>query len=92
MLSSTCDIAICCLAATGEDTDLAVHEVLIRLCSSFLDQGFADWELPDRDQGLYQSFLNLFGNSFASPTRWHRDMHREVCRLKRGVDRSTGVD
>jgi hypothetical protein len=49
------------LEATGVDTDLPVHEVLIRLCSSFLDQGFADWELPDRSRGLYQSFLNLFG-------------------------------
>ncbi len=86
------DIVTWLLEATGEDTDLAVHEVLIRLCSSFLDQGFADWELPDRDHGLYRSFLNLFGDSFASPTRWHRDLHREVVSAETGSHRSAGVD
>lgn len=72
------------LEATGVDSDLAVHEILISLCSSFLDQGFAEWELPDRNKGLYESFLNLYGNAFASPTQWHREVHREVCRIKNG--------
>ena len=36
------------LEATGEDTDILVHEILIRFCSSFLDQGFAQWGLPNR--------------------------------------------
>ncbi len=70
------------LDVTGEDADLAVNEVMIRLCSAFLDQGFADWQLADRNAGIYESFLNLFANSFASPTRWYRDVHREACRLR----------
>ena len=72
------------LAATGQDADLPVNEVLTRLCAGFLDQGFTEWNLPDREQGLFQSFLSLYSNSFASPTRWHRDIDREVCRLKNG--------
>ncbi len=70
------------LKVTGEDTDVPVDEILIRVCSTFLDQGFADWDLPDRGAGLYQSFLNLYGKAFASPTPWHRELYREACRLK----------
>lgn len=73
------------LEATGIDADAQVDEILIRLCSSFLDQGFAEWELPDRSAGLYQSFLHLFATSFSSPTRWHREVHREARRLQAGL-------
>jgi uncharacterized protein YbcC (UPF0753/DUF2309 family) len=69
------------LEVTGADADVLVHEVLIRFCSAFLDQGFADWELPGRDEGLYRSFLDLYAGSFASPTRWLRALRREVRRL-----------
>jgi uncharacterized protein YbcC (UPF0753/DUF2309 family) len=69
------------LDVTGDDTDAPVHEILIRVCSTFLDQGFADWDLPDRSDGLYQSFLHLYSKSFTSPTPWHRELHREACRL-----------
>lgn len=70
------------LQATGVDSDPAVTEVLIRLCSGFLDQGFAEWELPERSRGLWESFLKLYGTPFASPTRWLKEVYREVCRLE----------
>ncbi|MCA9134829.1 MAG: DUF2309 family protein, partial [Planctomycetales bacterium] len=35
--------------ATGQDSDRLVNEVLIRFCGVFLDQGFSDWPLPDRE-------------------------------------------
>ena len=66
------------LRATGRDADVLVHEVLIPFCGACLDQGFAEWELPDRDKGFFQSFLSLYGGSFVSPTRWSRDLHRET--------------
>lgn len=69
------------LEATGEDADIPVHEVLIRFCSAFLDQGFADWELPDRDAGFYRSFLSLYQAKNAAPTRWLRELQQEVRRL-----------
>ena len=31
------------LLATGEDADLPVHDLLIRFCGAFLDQGQANW-------------------------------------------------
>ncbi len=68
-------------AATGKDADLLVNEILIRFCSAFLDQGFATWEFPDRDAGIYRSFLKLYSASFAPPTRWLSALKRETRRL-----------
>jgi uncharacterized protein len=67
--------------ATGEDPDLLVHDVLIKFCSAFLDQGFADWELPDRDTGIFGSFFKLHGKSLAAPTRWYADLRNEARRI-----------
>jgi uncharacterized protein len=67
--------------ATGEDADLLVHEVLIRFCSAFVDQGFADWALPDRESGLYRAFLKLYTQPQASPTRWLAGLQHEARRL-----------
>ncbi len=72
------------LAATGTDSDALVHDVMIRFCASFLDQGFASWELPGRDEGFYGAFLALYGASGASPDRWMRGLAKEVRRLAAG--------
>ncbi len=69
------------LEATGVDADLLVNEPLIRLCAAFLDQGFADWELPDREAGLYRAFVHLYAKPFAAPTRWTRAIRKEAQRL-----------
>ncbi len=69
------------LAATGEDADVLVNDVLIRFCSAFLDQGFATWEFPDRHLGIYRSFLKLYSMRFASPTRGMSKLKREAQRL-----------
>src|SRR5690606_31813180 len=44
---------------TGQDCDERVHELLIRFCASYLDQGFADWRMPE-GTGFYRSFAQLF--------------------------------
>lgn len=69
------------LKACGEDADLPVHDALIRFCSAFLDQGFADWNLPNRDRGLFQAFLELYATPMAAPTRWFAALRRESKRL-----------
>jgi uncharacterized protein YbcC (UPF0753/DUF2309 family) len=38
----------------------AVHPLLIRLCSVYLDQGIAYWPMPDRELGFYRSVRALF--------------------------------
>lgn len=51
------------LDATGIDSDLPVHEILIRFCAAFADQGFAAWQLPHRDEGFFRSFCRLYANA-----------------------------
>ncbi|OHV41396.1 MULTISPECIES: DUF2309 domain-containing protein [Pseudofrankia] len=48
------------LRLLGVDTDEFVHPVLIRLCSAFLDQGIAYWQMPQREDGLLGVFRRLF--------------------------------
>ena len=68
------------IEAGGDDADLPVHETLIRFCAAFLDQGFADWALPHRDQGFYAAFLHQHAEGVA-PTRWFRRVRQECRRL-----------
>jgi len=48
---------------TGIDSDFLVHEVLIRFCSLYLDQGFGIWNLPSKNQGFLKAFSNLAGSN-----------------------------
>ncbi len=66
------------LRATGDDTDRYVHGFLIRFCGAFLDQGYADWNLPDRDLGLFRSFISVYRHSKAAPDRWMRNLRAEL--------------
>lgn len=70
------------LEATGEDTDLAVHEVLIRFCAAFLDQGLAPWQLPERDLGFFGAFAALYGRPGGPPERWRRALGAELASLR----------
>ena len=51
------------LDVTGVDTDQLVHPFLIRFCGAFLDQGFAQWALPDRRAGFLASFSELYSDA-----------------------------
>ncbi|MEX0701761.1 MAG: DUF2309 domain-containing protein [Planctomycetales bacterium] len=75
------------LEATGEDTDRLVNDLLVRFCAAFLDQGFANWSLPGRDQGLFAAFDLLYRQRLAPPERWLRGLPRELERL-----RASGAD
>jgi uncharacterized protein len=67
---------------TGEDSNLLVHDWLIRFWSVFLDQGFSDWEIPNREAGAYQGFLSMVSHSFVSPTPFTRALNKEARRLR----------
>lgn len=69
--------------ATGQDSDALVHEILIRFCAAFTDQGLAAWALPRRDQGLYRCFLTLYCEPFGPPKPWLMTLHTEVQRILR---------
>ncbi len=56
------------------DCDQAVHDLLIRFTSSFLDQGFAGWSIPERDAGFYRCFLSLFAEMPPWTEGWLRPL------------------
>jgi uncharacterized protein YbcC (UPF0753/DUF2309 family) len=67
------------LMATGRDTDLLVHEILIRFCAAFLDQGFAGWALPRREAGFFRSFVELYCDARPADL-WLRGLPAELRR------------
>ncbi|RUL85849.1 DUF2309 domain-containing protein [Tautonia sociabilis] len=80
------------LLATGRDTDLLVHDLLIRFCAAFLDQGFARWALPGRDAGFFRCFSDLYRD--ASPiSSWLRGLPGELRRIDReGLSPTESID
>jgi uncharacterized protein len=70
------------LEATGVDTDVLVHDVMIRFCAAFLDQGTASWQLPCRKEGFYRSFCAIYRNPGWAPADWMRGLTQELARLE----------
>lgn len=70
------------LQATGIDSDALVHEVLIPFCQAFTDQGYAQWSLPDRQQGLMASFRRLHAESAGPPNHWLYALPEELARIE----------
>ncbi len=64
---------------TGRDPDQLVHEQLVKFCSSFIDQGFANFALPDSDRGFAKTFAALYLQPFSILPTW---MKRMVSKLR----------
>lgn len=70
------------LHATGEDIDRDVHEILIRFCAAYVDQGYSDWLLPNRDQGFFESFVALYSSKTRGLDRWLKRLPDELTFLR----------
>lgn len=70
------------LGATNRDSDELVHEVLIRFCAAFTDQGFAGWKLPVRDHGFFRAFCETYRLPIGPPDRWMQGLSDELARLE----------
>jgi hypothetical protein len=66
------------------DADLLVHDLLIRFCGAFLDQGLADWQLPRRHEGFYRAFCALYRPPLGPPDSWLQELSSELGRLEDG--------
>ncbi len=66
------------LALLHQDADLIVHDLLIRVTASYLDQGFASWGLPAQDRGLYIAFMELMAPKSILAEPWHRTLSEMV--------------
>jgi uncharacterized protein YbcC (UPF0753/DUF2309 family) len=63
-----------------------VNELLVRLGIAIMDQGLSRWHLPDREQGWFKMFLNMFAVGQPLGDRWLRSLSGEVQRVqKRGL-------
>lgn len=71
------------LAATGEDCDYYVNELLIRFCAAFLDQGVSHWMLPDRKWGFLASFSEVYGQRALFDELWMRHLPEALARIER---------
>ncbi len=70
------------LHTTGHDIDQEVHEVLIRFCGAYVDQGYSDWILPNRDDGFFSAFLSLYSIPVAGSDRWLNRLPGELKGMK----------
>ncbi len=70
------------LHATGDDIDRNVHELLIRFCAAYVDQGYSDWLLPNRDRGFFESFVALYSARSVGLDRWLRRLPEELRSLR----------
>lgn len=69
-------------AATNVDSDSLVHPILIRFCAAFADQGFANWSLPHRDDGFFNSFLTIYRQPAGPPDPWLKALPDELSRIQ----------
>jgi uncharacterized protein YbcC (UPF0753/DUF2309 family) len=70
------------LQVSGQDSDQLVHDLLIRFCGAFLDQGFGAWTLPKRDEGFFRSFLELYRDA-RLVIEWQSRLAEELRRIEK---------
>src|SRR5262249_2561887 len=70
------------VAVTGADPDLLVHDVLIKFCAAFLDQGLAHWALPNRSAGFFRAFCDLHAQPAGRREPWRRGLAAELARQR----------
>ncbi|MGE3316424.1 MAG: putative inorganic carbon transporter subunit DabA, partial [Planctomycetaceae bacterium] len=79
------------LELNGSDSDDLVNGTLIRFCAAFLDQGFANWSLPGREQGFLKSFCALYERG--SVDRWMRGVQPDLALVRsRNLDPLESID
>ena len=67
----------------GPDTDLLVHDVLVRFCAVFLDQGISHCPLPERDKGFFEAFCAVYGENDLASDWWLTELPQEIARWRR---------
>lgn len=76
---------------TGHDIDPLVQEELIRFSAAYVDQGYSDWQLPGREAGYFQSFVQLYCESGCCTDRRFRKLSTYLETLRRRNATATEV-
>ena len=75
--------------ATKVDSDELVDELLVKFCAAYLDQGFAEWQLPNRENGFLASFCDLMNVSAVQRLPWMKSLKSEVNKLQQQCSNSS---
>jgi uncharacterized protein YbcC (UPF0753/DUF2309 family) len=70
------------LKSSGSDCDGLVHDVLVRACAAFLDQGFSQWPLAERQRGFFHAFCQLYSQPGGPIDLWLNPLADELARLR----------
>src|SRR5207248_2608565 len=66
-------------AVNGPDVDAWIHPPLIRFLSGYLDQGLAQWSIPERRRGIHGCFLEIYRSGLAAQCgAWARTLPHVV--------------
>lgn len=68
------------LTASVDEVDRLVHEVLIRFCSNFVDQGFSQVQLPTDQSSFFDSFVSLYLTRWAPLPQWMRGFSERLAK------------
>jgi uncharacterized protein len=60
------------LSKTGIDADMLVADILVRFTAAFLDQGYANRPLPNRNLGFFRCFRLLYQHASLASSPWLR--------------------
>lgn len=71
------------LTLCNVDCDQWVHEILVRFCAAYLDQGFAHWTLPSREKGFFQAFCEHYQQPRILSRKWCKGLSKELDRIQR---------
>ena len=72
----------------GLDIDAWIHPPLIRFLAGYLNQGLAQWSMPERSRGIHGCFLELYGTSLAARCGHWAGTLPEIVADDRAVERS----
>ena len=59
-----------------------VNDLLIRFSSCYLDQGFAAWPMPDREDGFFGAFCSLYQIPAPSSPAWLKSLPSELNQIQ----------
>lgn len=70
------------MSETGIDTDVMVAEVLVRFTAAFLDQGYANRQIPNRELGFFRCFRLMYQQSSLAGPQWLESVAATMQRLE----------
>ena len=69
------------MQSIGQDIDDQVNGFLVRFCAAFLDQGIANWPLPNREAGMFAAFIELYRQPLLLNESWQHGLSATLSQM-----------